>query len=132
MEGNLFVGNVLGVCVWEREGEVLVLGDQGDYLFLLFFLFLVNTLSLNSPPLLPFFWGWCWWIKVMTCSYLFFFFFFLISTLLLNSRPLPFFCSLSFLLHLLQVRVTVKQMIHLNSELYALQFQVFLLIPSYV
>ena len=60
------------------------------------------------------------------------FFFFLISTLLLNSRPLPFFCSLSFLLHLLQVRVTVKQMIHLNSELYALQFQVFLLIPSYV
>ena len=58
--------------------------------------------------------------------------FFLISTLLLNSRPLPFFCSLSFLLHLLQVRVTVKQMIHLNSELYALQFQVFLLIPSYV
>lgn len=59
-------------------------------------------------------------------------FFFLISTLLLNSPPLPFFCSLSFLLHLLQVRVTVKQMVPLNSELYALQFQVFLLTPSYV
>lgn len=128
MEGNLFVGNGWCVSLRERKRGVGVGGIKVITCSCFFFFpgkYIITEFSSSSSFLLRM----VLWIKVMTCSYLFFF---LISTLLLNSPPLPFFCSLSFLLHLLQVRVTVKQMVPLNSELYALQFQVFLLTPSYV